>query len=339
MEDYTFQISFVDILFLFIGIQGVVLSLILFQKKKTPFSLLGFLTLLIVIDSISHIEIVEDVIFLINHGNLFLFGPLLYVFLISIYDEQHVFRSYLIHFIPFVIIKSVLLIIEVNKIVIDPLTSTYTSYFLALYGLGYSLLSFFYLKKRKSEISKINTKYLLGLVLIFLFGWITSLLARIFVNISSDLENILWKATYFIVGIFFYYITWSLIKNSKILSNKTYTYKHNINEERLKVLLEKDKIYLDASLRSKDLAEKLSISTHELSYLLNQKLKISFNDLLNQYRVKEFKKRLENSTNNNYTFLSLAYESGFGSKASFQRAFKKVARMTPKEYHKKVSKN
>lgn len=336
MLNLIVQIQLLDLFYLFIGAPGVILSLILFQKNNLPFRLLGFLTLLVVFDSISHIHIIKDAVFLINHGNLFLFGPLLYIFFVSVYDKQKTLKASVIHITPFVLIKSILLFVHIEKVTISIQASEIAGYFLGAYGLGYSFLCLFYLRGMKNKISKINAKYLLELNLIFLFGWVISLLARVFVNVSSDLGNIFWKVTYLTAGFFFYYITWSLIKNSKILSKKTYVYNTvNTDEERLRHLFEKEKVYLNSSLRLKDLSEKLSISTHELSYLLNQKLQVSFNDLINEYRVKEFQERLKEGNHTEYTFLSLAYESGFGSKASFQRAFKKLTGMTPKQYLKK----
>jgi len=43
--------------------------------------------------------------------------------------------------------------------------------------------------------------------------------------------------------------------------------------------------------------------------------------------------------NRKLTLLSLAYEAGFNSKASFFRVFKKQTGQTPSEYHKGLSVN
>jgi len=48
-----------------------------------------------------------------------------------------------------------------------------------------------------------------------------------------------------------------------------------------------------------------------------------------EYRIEELKMLLEDPKNNNYTLLSLAFEAGFNSKASFNRAVKKLTGKSP----------
>ena len=54
-----------------------------------------------------------------------------------------------------------------------------------------------------------------------------------------------------------------------------------------------------------------------------------FNDFINEYRIEELKKLLNDPKNNNFTLLSLAFEAGFNSKASFNRAVKKLTGKSP----------
>lgn len=96
-------------------------------------------------------------------------------------------------------------------------------------------------------------------------------------------------------------------------------------------LMKTDKLYKDQNLSLDSLAERLGIK----SYLLTKCLKIhfgkKFNDYINQLRIEELKKLLQNPGNNHLTLLSLAFDAGFNSKASFNRAVKKLTGKSPSE--------
>ncbi len=121
-----------------------------------------------------------------------------------------------------------------------------------------------------------------------------------------------------------------------LLENK---YKNNLlNEEDAKTIekklleyLIKDKPYLNTELTLQELAEKIGILPNTLSYVINASLGKNFYDLINEYRVNEFINLYQNS-NNKYTILSLALDSGFNSKSSFNRNFKKIKGITPSEF-------
>jgi len=93
-----------------------------------------------------------------------------------------------------------------------------------------------------------------------------------------------------------------------------------------------DKVYLDAELNLAKLARHLGTSPKIISAVLNQKLGKSFNEYVNQFRVKEIKERLVRAENKKYTITALAYECGFNSQPTFQRAFKSVVGLTPSEF-------
>ncbi len=107
-------------------------------------------------------------------------------------------------------------------------------------------------------------------------------------------------------------------------------------KEKLYTLLERDKIYLNDSLSLLDLAKELEISEKKLSELLNQHLHVNFYNFINEYRVAEVKKRLEGGDNEKYTLLGIAFDSGFQSKASFNRVFKQKTGMSPSRYRRSI---
>ncbi len=100
----------------------------------------------------------------------------------------------------------------------------------------------------------------------------------------------------------------------------------------LSAIMEKHRLYRNSELKLKDLSSKLSLSTHQLSQLLNQEMGLNFYDFVNQYRVKETLTRLADPASRNLTILSIALDAGFNSHASFYRIFKKATGMTPTVY-------
>ena len=99
-------------------------------------------------------------------------------------------------------------------------------------------------------------------------------------------------------------------------------------------IMDKERPYLNSELKLADLAGMLGISTHHLSQLLNQKLGANFYDFVNEYRIREIQQRLLDPAYQAYTILGIAFDTGFSSKTSFNRLFKKLTGFTPSEYVK-----
>ncbi len=91
-------------------------------------------------------------------------------------------------------------------------------------------------------------------------------------------------------------------------------------------------MYLEPELSLSDVATKLKTNTSILSAAINQNFNKNFNDFVNEYRVEEFKRLIILPESKNLTLLAVAYDSGFNSKTTFNRAFKKFTGLSPKEY-------
>lgn len=97
------------------------------------------------------------------------------------------------------------------------------------------------------------------------------------------------------------------------------------------------KPYLDRELTIFNLSDQLQIPRHFLSEVINEHMGKNFYNLVNDYRVEEVKKRLEDPRFKHLTILAVAYDSGFNAKSSFNTIFKEKTGMTPSEYQKTVS--
>lgn len=105
--------------------------------------------------------------------------------------------------------------------------------------------------------------------------------------------------------------------------------------ERLEQVLISEKPYLEPSLTLTDLSRMLGVNTTVLSYVINQSQGCNFNDLINRYRVEAVKAELAKGSNEQ--LLNIALDSGFNSKATFNRAFKKFTGISPSEFQEKAS--
>ncbi|MEO6129978.1 MAG: helix-turn-helix domain-containing protein [Ferruginibacter sp.] len=95
---------------------------------------------------------------------------------------------------------------------------------------------------------------------------------------------------------------------------------------------EKDKVYLSPELNLPGLSQTLKVSPRLISAVLNQKLNKGFNEFLNEYRIAEATQLLKDPQKSNLTIAAIAYDSGFNSLATFQRMFKKITGLTPREF-------
>jgi AraC-like DNA-binding protein len=100
----------------------------------------------------------------------------------------------------------------------------------------------------------------------------------------------------------------------------------------LRMAMEKDKLYLNPALTVGMVAEHTGVPPKSISAILNQHLKKSFNEFVNEYRVHAIRQRLLNGETRELTIAGLAYEEGFNSLPTFQRAFKSVTGRTPSEF-------
>lgn len=119
--------------------------------------------------------------------------------------------------------------------------------------------------------------------------------------------------------------------------------KSNLKDSEVKKIVESlerymidEKPYLNAELTILDLSNKLNVSKHHLTQVLNNHLGKNFFTYINEYRIEAIKKKIENPKFNHLTLLAIAYECGFNSKSSFNTIFKQYTGFTPSEYKKQM---
>ena len=104
---------------------------------------------------------------------------------------------------------------------------------------------------------------------------------------------------------------------------------------KLNTLMDLDKIYTDSELRLTDLAERVGLSTHQTSELINSRLGKSFSRYLREQRVSAAKAMLLGQPS--ASVLSVGLNVGFSTQSNFYEAFREIEGMPPGQYRKSYS--
>lgn len=121
-------------------------------------------------------------------------------------------------------------------------------------------------------------------------------------------------------------------ENSIVEAYKESITADNLYFQKLELLCKEQHIYTDSTLNREKVAEKLGISAGYVSQIVNIITGDNFANYINNYRVEAVKEMISDPEYENYTLLTMGLESGFTSKTTFYKAFKKVTDQTPNEY-------
>ncbi len=108
-------------------------------------------------------------------------------------------------------------------------------------------------------------------------------------------------------------------------------------KDKLDGIIKEEKPYLNHDLRLNDLATSLNVSRNHASQIINENYNLSFFDFINKHRIREAIRLLLNNEEVQLNITQIAYSSGFNSRASFYKAFKKFTDTSPSSYLKHTS--
>jgi len=123
-----------------------------------------------------------------------------------------------------------------------------------------------------------------------------------------------------------------LIKEKYVWSKLTAEEKNGIMEKVITYMKDEAKPYLNQRISLQEVSLVLDINPNRLSQAINEKTGLNFKDYINSYRVEEAKLLLSSPEFQKLTIEAIAEKAGFYSKSPFYTAFKKHARLTPKEF-------
>jgi AraC-like DNA-binding protein len=103
-------------------------------------------------------------------------------------------------------------------------------------------------------------------------------------------------------------------------------------KSKIEGIIQERELFKNSELTLTDLAKQLETNVALVSKTINQGFQMNFNDCINNYRIEAVKNSFANGEHKKTTLLGIAYDCGFNSKATFNRAFKKNTGKTPKEF-------
>lgn len=194
----------------------------------------------------------------------------------------------------------------------------------SLFGLGFN--------KSEREFRFIGSIALWVLLIIVMLFWGFTLRNDLLFICGGVLNVFIHIYIYLGVRLFPQFFTALKVSFEKKAYEKSMLQKIDKETCRIKLdnIMRDEELYLDGEISLSVVAQRLSLSSHQLSELLNEYMGTGFHDYVNTYRVREAQKILLNDADANIT--SVCYRVGFNSKSSFNAAFKKITGMTPREF-------
>lgn len=296
----------------------------------------------------------------------FLLAPSIYISILFFVNPTSKFKiRYWLHFLPFVAFAVIENFVFAGRESISTKTlfeigetGFYVRDFLPFQLLAYLFVSYRTLVKHNKNLQlitaatqKIDLNWLKLLLLIAVFPvlfWINDALG-IF-PFLVNFNRVIYSISLFFLAHFamkqtavFRFKDEDLDEISEVLSEPTeLTKPKRLSDEqiaelsaRLNNLMVNEKIFLDNEINLAIVAERLNISIHDTSYLINEVTGDNFYNFINKFRVEEAKKLLTSDKSDKLNMLGIAFESGFNSKTTFNTSFKKLVGISPSEYSKK----
>lgn len=301
---------------------------------------------------------------LIIDSIVFLFGPLNYMYVRRLlFKENENYKTPFYSWIPFysLLILSVGFVVIYNpedyyQLFIDgylskmfTIISTLMILFNGFYIVksialvrNYKSLEKQYISFNQSPLGYLNA-FQLSVSLCFLlwgFGFINETF------LDNYIAYLGYDAIWVAIPVFIYVIGYFSLKQPElfriVLEEKTQEKKARLSPVDSEILIKKldslminEKIFLQNDLTLREVSEILKTSTNNISWLLNNVYKTTFYDFINNYRIKEFVKSIDDNKHHNHTILALSMDVGFNSKSTFNKVFKTVMKDTPSNFIKK----
>lgn len=353
-------------------------SLYLFMNRKgdARSNLLLGLSLLLLAISIGNItlnvidpELSYGIIYAIDDGFFFLYGPLIYFYVQSVIYRDFKFRLlHIIHLIPALLYYLYFFISLFISLHIDNAnladSDTESEFSLAkaliigsvfLYLLGYLWFArraiLFYrseIRKNFSTVEGINLNWLMFILRSFVIITLIAMTHNIQPILNSNTLNVVTLIA--LVVFIFYFINRVLVKALNypaILSGIEWSAKgkyqgSNLSSDEIGLINQKlisaiqdEKLFLNPDLTIKEVADSIGSNTKNVSQVINQMHHKNFFDFINSYRCAEVKQILEAEEKS--TIMEAMFQAGFNSKSSFNKEFKKLTGQTPTEFKRSMN--
>lgn len=336
MSPYTFHFNLYDLIFLGTIFIGLTFAFLLGFTKWINQSANRFFALALIVMVLWIVRIVAIDTQLPLQFSLAL-GPLIYFYVLKLTLPEYKFsRKDLLHFIP-AVLEQVILVSPALPFLTFISVITYLYYSHHLIERYYKRQKFNGSDRYRYELRWLH-RFLIGFGLFWIL-WIPYTAVNYFyyhhqLNVQVGYPFYLCTAVLliWIAVVAFLRAGASVPVNPPVYLNSSPPAELKRKGTWLKKVVKTNLYYQDPELSLVSLAEKLELTTHELSRILNTVLKKSFNDFINEYRVADVARRMQDPAYNHLTLMGIAYDSGFNSKSAFHRIFKERTGKSPAEY-------
>lgn len=100
--------------------------------------------------------------------------------------------------------------------------------------------------------------------------------------------------------------------------------KSQLSRERFEAYMQAERPFLNSNLKIADMVEALGVNRTYISSFVNSEYGVNFNAYINQLRMQEYQRLLDDSANDGKSKIELSEMAGFSSYRSFQRVAEKV---------------
>jgi AraC-like DNA-binding protein len=142
-----------------------------------------------------------------------------------------------------------------------------------------------------------------------------------------------------LVSLYYFSVSFSQsITTAKVERKKNDSQTESLDNITGKIMagITEDKLYLKANINVEQFSESIGLPYREVSFAINRVFGTNFFEFINTYRVEEAKRYLADERHLDMSVMDILLESGFNSKSSFQRFFKRLTGDSPTEYRKKM---
>lgn len=363
----TFEVTVFDLFVLLGAMQGVILGLILllhpkYQRRSNVFlAILLFTFSMLNYEGYLNNDLLDDIAILHGSFHIFCFTPVpvcLYFFvkyLLNPDEDLNIYEKLFFLLIPIEfsirhltkllgfdtyasIINSLAGIIESICIVATLLVLAFAIKSLGKYE---KLLFEQYSEIEERSLSWLRNTFVAGVFLCLLWMCIYVL------SYSSEFNYVLGYVIWIGLSVLIYWVGYMMLIRQGLLQSTVFgitdaltgthsklSPKTDEHYERIIGIVESQQLYLDPELSMTKLSEISGLSNGYISQIINTKGSTNFFEFINQYRVDQVIQKMKDEDYDHYTILSLAMDSGFKSKSTFNTVFKKSTGKTPSSYRK-----
>lgn len=261
-------------------------------------------------------------------------GPLLFLYIRSIFQDKQLNPKEAVHFIPsalYIVFSPILPNGGNSDIWLISYSFILVQSFVYVY-LSASLLADNIKAKRSKDIN-----WAIALIACLTSMWLVY--AMIFLSIIPvySLGPVTFSLSIFIL----LYVALNhhhLFLGAKGKSTKKYA-NTRMSEEQgklhflaLKGLLESDQLYKKSDISLSFLGKEMNLLERDISYIINKYGDCNFAQLINGYRIEEAKRLIDQDSSQK--IIAVAYEAGFNNLSTFNKVFKDSTGITPSAFKK-----